>query len=140
MVSVDDFLNQWLNEFPSRKSWRLKYSVSVTGRRERHWSDRSEFASISITIDPAENFEVVDRVPCRGEIEALRVGWPATVIFGLLDVLMTTESYPLYKVRVTLNDAAYHVTDSTEIAFREAARDAGRRIVERIGADGLTLT
>jgi hypothetical protein len=136
---VDDFLRQWLNGLPSRKSWRLKRPVSVTGRREKHWSDRSEYASISITIDPAEHFEVVDRVPCRSEIEALRIGWPQPIIFGLLDVLMTMESYPLYKVRVTLNDAAYHDTDSTEIAFREAARDAGRRIVERIGEDSLTL-
>jgi hypothetical protein len=78
-------------------------------------------------------------VPCRSEIEALQAGWPQPIIFGLPDVLMTMESYPLYKVRVTLNDAAYHDTDSTEIAFREAARDAGRRIVELIGAEGLTV-
>ena len=92
-----------------------------------------------MTIDPAEHFEVIDRVPCRREIEALRVGWPQVVVFGLLDVLMTMESHPLYRVRVTLNDAAYHHTDSTEIALREAGRDAGHKVVERVGADGLTL-
>jgi hypothetical protein len=136
---MNDFLKQWLNGLSNRQSWTLKRSVSVTGRREKHWRGKSEFASVSLTIDPAEHFEVVDRAPCRSEIEALGVGWPQPVIFGLLDVLMMMESYPLYKVRVTLSDAAYHHTDSTEIAFREAARDAGRRIVELIGADGLTL-
>ena len=85
---MNDFLKQWLNGLPDRQSWRLKRSVSVTGRREKHWRDRSEFASISMTLDPANDFEVVDRVPCRMEMEALRVGWPQTVVFGLLDVLM----------------------------------------------------
>ncbi len=92
-----------------------------------------------MTLDPANDFEVVDRVPCRMEMEALRVGWPQTVVFGLLDVLMMMESHPLYKVRVTLKDVAYHDTDSTETALREAGRDAGRKVVERIVADGLTL-
>jgi hypothetical protein len=136
---MNDFLTQWLNGLLSRQSWKLKRSVSVTGRREKDWGGRSEFASVSLTIDPAEHFEVVDRVPCRSEIEALNVGWPQTVAFGLLDVLMTMESHPLYKVRVTLVDAAYHQTDSTEIALREAGKDAGRKLVERLGVDGLTL-
>ena len=90
-----------------------------------------------MTLDPADRFEVVDRVPCGSEIDALGVGWPQTVVYGLLDVLMTMESHPLYNVRVTLTDAAYHHTDSTEIALREAGRDAGRKIIEQIGADGL---
>ena len=89
----------------------------MTGQREKHWRDTPEFASISLTIDPAEHFEVIDIVQCRKEIEALRVGWPQAVVYGLLDVLMMMESHPLYKVRVTLNDAAYHHTDSTEIAL-----------------------
>lgn len=111
----------------------------MTGQRERHWRERSEFASVSMMIEPAEHFEVIDRVPCSREIEALGVGWPQSVVFGLLDVLMTMESHPLYKVRVTLKDAAYHETDSTEIALREAGRDAGRKIVKQIGADDLSL-
>ena len=136
---MNDFLKQWLNGLPNRQSWTLTRSVSVTGHREKHWRDSSEFASVSLTIDPADHFEVVDRVPSCTEIEALGVGWPQTVVFGLLDVLMTMESHPLYNVRVTLNDAAYHQTDSTEIALREAGKDAGRNFVERLGADGLTL-
>jgi hypothetical protein len=136
---MGDLLSQWLNELPSRQSWTLTRSVSVTGRREKHWRERSEFASVSLTFDPAEHFEVVDRVPCRSEIEALNIGWPQTVVYGLLDVLMTMESHPLYKVRVTLTDAAYHHTDSTEIALREAGKDAARSFVERLGEDGLTL-
>jgi hypothetical protein len=43
----------------------------------------------------------------------------------------------LYKVRVTLNDAPCHHADSTEIALREAGRDAWHKVVKRIGADSL---
>jgi hypothetical protein len=88
-------------------------------------------------ISPAEELDVVDNVPCRKELEVLGVAWPLCVVFGLLDVLMFAEFGPLYKIRVTLDDAAYHEVDSSESAFREAGRDAGRKVIEIVTRDRL---
>ena len=90
-----------------------------------------------MTISPAEELDVADNVPCRKELEALGVAWPQCVVFGLLDVLMFAEFGSLYKIRITLDDAAYHEVDSSENAFREASRGAGRTLIESVTRDRL---
>lgn len=50
---------------------------------------------------------------------------------------MFAEFGPLYKLRITQDDAEYHEVDSSEDASREAGRDAGRNIVEAVKRDGL---
>ena len=62
---------------------------------------------------------------------------PQCVVFGMLDVVMLAEFGPLYKIRITLDDAAYHEVDSSENAFREAGRNAGRKIIETATRDRL---
>ena len=50
---------------------------------------------------------------------------------------MFAELGPLYKTRITLDDAAYHEVDSSENAFPEADRDAGRNLIETVTRDRL---
>jgi len=90
-----------------------------------------------MTTSPAEELDVVDNVPCRKELEALGVRMAPVCRFGLLDVLMFAEFGSLYKIRITLDDAAYHEVDSSESAFREAGRDAGRNVIETVTRDRL---
>jgi translation elongation factor EF-G len=59
------------------------------------------------------------------------------VVSGLLDIVMFVDFGPLYKIRVTMDDAAYHEVDSSENGFREAGRDAGRNLVEIPRSDRL---
>ena len=90
-----------------------------------------------MTTSPAEELDVVDNVPCRKELQALGVAWSQCVVFGLLDVVMFAEFGSLHKIRITLDDAAYHEVDSSENAFREASRDAGRKVIEMVTRDRL---
>jgi hypothetical protein len=114
-----------------RDSKRLTVPVNVIGEREKLGS-RSEFARVQVSIYPAEVFGVDDVVAERNELESLSVGWPEPVIFGLLDVLILADSGPFYKVRIVLEKVWYHEADSSRGAFREAGRDAGRRIIQTI--------
>ena len=90
-----------------------------------------------MTISPAEELDVIDNVPFRKELEALGVAWPRCVVFGMLDVVMFAEFGSLSKIRITLEDAAYHEVDSSENAFREAGRDAGRNVIDTMRRDRL---
>jgi hypothetical protein len=56
------------------------------------------------------------------------------VILGLLDALINADVRPLRKICVTLEHVWYHEADSTQTAFRNAGRDAGRKIIEAIEA------
>jgi len=132
-----NYLDLWIANLRQRNSVRLTQAITVVGQREKHFGPRSEFARVVLTISPAEELDVVDNVRYRKELEALGVAWPQCVVFGLLDVVMFTEFGPLYKIRITLDDAAYHEVDSSENAFREAGRDAGRKAIETVTRDRL---
>jgi len=134
---MNSYLDRWTASLLLPASARLTQGISVVGHRETHFEPRSEFARVVMTVNPAEEFDVVDNVACRKELEALGVAWPMCVVFGLLDVVMFAEFGPLYKMRVTLDDAAYHHIDSSENAFREAGRDAGRNVIEVAKRDRL---
>ena len=129
---MKNYLSLWGGKIPERDSIRLPTPVRVIGEREKHFGPKSEFARVQLTVHPASGFEVDDSVEERSELERLGVGWPDATIFGLLDVLMLAESGPLYKVRVVLEKVWYHEIDSSQVAFRHAGRDAGRKIIEEI--------
>lgn len=132
-----NYFDLWISDLRERTSVHLARPIAVEGHRERHIGPRWEFAKVVMTISPAEELEVYDHVPCRNELEALGVAWPRCVAFGLLDVLMFAEFGALHKIRITLDDAAYHEVDSSEKAFREAGRDAGLRVIEAVTRDRL---
>ena len=89
-----------------------------------------------MTLSPAEELDVVDNVPCRKELEALGVAWPQCVVFGMLDAVMLAEFGPLYKIRITLDDAAYHEVDSSETpSVRQVALQDVRLSRRRRGID-----
>jgi|ERR1022692_700260 translation elongation factor EF-G len=131
------YLDLWIANLRQENSVRLTQAITVVGHREKPRGPHSEFARVVMTISPAEELDVVDNVPCRKELEALGVAWPQSVVFGLLDVVMFAEFGPLYKIRITLDDAAYHEVDSSENAFREAGRDAARNAIETVTRDRL---
>ena len=137
MQTMKNYLELWVGGLLQRNSVRLQQGITIVGHRDKHLGPRSEFARVVMTINPAEEFDVVDNVPCRNELESLGVAWPMGVVFGLLDVLMFSGFGPLYKIKVTLDDAAYHDVDSSENAFREAGRDAGRNLIEVVKRDRL---
>jgi translation elongation factor EF-G len=129
---VKNYLDLWDEAWRKQESLALPTAVSVIGEREKHFGSKSEFARIRLTAYPAEAFEVEDRVTKKDDLEKLNVGWPDCAIFGLLDELMLSEPAPLYKVRVVLEEAWYHEAGSSRSAFRQAGRDAGRKIMEAI--------
>ena len=129
---MKDYLALWGEGLPERASIRLTTPLTVVGERKKIVRPKAEFARVRLTVHPAPAFEVEDSVAEKAELERLGVGWPDAVIFGLLDVLMRSEPGPLYTVRVVLEHVWYHHVDSSEVAFRHAGRDAGRRIIEGI--------
>jgi len=132
---MKDYLSLWAEGLPNQHSRLLSAPITVLGKRIRQLGPRSEFAKVQLTVHPSDLLEVIDRVAERSELEKLGVGWPDCAIFGLLDALMFTESGPIYKVRVVLEQVWYHETDSSWQAFRQAGRDAGRKMLDAIGDD-----
>jgi hypothetical protein len=108
----------------------LKFPVSATGVCDKHLGPTSAFAKITLRIEPAASFEVVDDLP--EDEEFLKGGYLDWAVFGLLDALMLAESGPISAIHIVVTEAEYSRVDSSQMAFRWAGRDAGNRIIESI--------
>jgi hypothetical protein len=124
---MHDYLKLWADDFSKRTPLQLKAALNISGGRDKHLGPRAEYAKIKLRAEPAEIFEVVDLVPPNEDLTS--VGYPDWVIFGLLDVLMVAESAPLTAIRIVLEEAEYHPIHSSRMAFRQAGRDAGGKII-----------
>jgi hypothetical protein len=122
------YLELWFETLLKRPSPPLTFVVTVAGECDKHLGPTWQFARIKVSIEPATRFEVVDLVPNNEELR--RSGYPDWAIFGLLDVLVLSDSFPIDKVRIVLAEADYSAVESSPMAFREAGRESGRKILE----------
>lgn len=127
---MKDYLALWRDGLPKLHSSSLEYRVSATGVCDRHLGGHWAFATITLTVEPASSFEVVDELPEDEEFR--KEGFLDWSIFGLIDVLMLAGPGPIQNVRVNLDAAEYSRVDSSRMAFRWAGRDAGRKILSAI--------
>jgi hypothetical protein len=125
---MKDYLKLWHQELLAFNSLILKSRMTVIGERNKHLGPRWEFARIQVSVEPALSFEVIEAAPTTEEIR--QEGYIDWAILGLLDVLMVAESTPLKNIRVTVDKIELHAVDSSQMAFRHAGRDAGRKIIE----------
>ncbi len=127
---MKDYLTLWGKELQEQYSFPVDRTVIVVGERDRHLGPRWEKAKVQVTVEPATVFEVIDAAPDDKELQ--KFGYPDWVVFGPLDVLMVAFSSPVRNVRIILEKAEYDPVDSSAMAFRQAGRDAGRKIIEAL--------
>jgi hypothetical protein len=125
---MKDYLRLWAEGFLELSPGYIKHRVSVVGERNQVLGPRIEAAKFNVTVEPSETFEVVNLVP---ETEVLKgAGFPDWAIFGILDVLLVADFGPLREVRIILEEVGYDEISSSPMAFRQAGRDAGRKIMK----------
>jgi elongation factor G len=109
---------------PYRETIRKK--VTVEGRHKKQTGGHGQYGHVKIEFEPAEtdDFEFDEKV-FGGAVP--KQYFPA-VEKGLREALSkgVLAGYPVVKLRATLLDGSYHDVDSSEMAFKLAARLAYR--------------
>jgi len=124
------YLERWFETLIKKPSPPLMFVVTATGECDKHLGPTWQFARIKVSIEPATRFEVVDLVPNSEELRSS--GYPDWAIFGLLDVLVLSDSFPTDKIRIVLTEADYNAVESSPMAFRQAGRESARKILEAL--------
>ncbi len=125
-----NYLTKWFDEVQSRHSMSLSSSVTVSGVRDQHMGPRWERAKIEVRAEPAASFDVRFG-PDIDQSDTTRMFLEAA-LFGLLDILLVYRTYPLRNVRITLTRCEIDPVDSSQMAFRQAGRDAGMKIISAL--------
>jgi len=124
------YLQLWFETLLKKPSAPLTFVATATGECDKHLGPTWQFARIKVRIEPAARFEVADLVPNNEELRGS--GYPDWAIFGLLDVLVLSDSFPIDKVRIVLTEADYNAVESSPMAFREAGRESAREILQAL--------
>jgi elongation factor G len=119
---------------------RVPYRETITGvaeaegRHKKQSGGHGQFGVCTLRVEPLERgagFEFVDKVVGgaipKQFIPAVRKGIEETMADG------GAHGYPVVDVRVTCLDGKYHPVDSSEMAFKAAARLAFREAVAQAG-------
>ena len=104
----------------------IRKSVDQEGRHKKQTGGHGQFADVKIIFEPigdsVTEFEFVDKVVGgtvpRNFIPSVEKGLRENLPKGVL------AGYPMFGLRATLYDGGYHPVDSSEMAFKTAARIA----------------
>ena len=109
-------------------------SADAEGKHKKQSGGHGQFGVCHIVLRPAargEGFEFVDRVKGgsipRGFIPAVEKGVVETMAEGGM------RGFPVVDVEVTVDDGKYHAVDSSEMAFKLAARAGFKAAFEQAG-------
>ncbi len=107
----------------------IRQTIKAEGRHKKQSGGHGQFGHCWIEFEPIEgDFEFVDKivggVVPRQFIPAVEKGLRENLNRGVV------AGYPLVGVRATLYDGSYHAVDSSEMAFKTAARLAMRKMAD----------
>ncbi len=107
----------------------IRKSVKQQGRHKKQSGGHGQFGDVWIEFEPitdgSADFEFVDKVVGgvvpRNFIPSVEKGLRENLVKGVL------AGYPMIGLRATLYDGSYHPVDSSEMAFKTAARIAYKK-------------
>ncbi|MBQ9306809.1 MAG: elongation factor G [Clostridia bacterium] len=107
----------------------IRKTVSVQGRHKKQSGGHGQFGDVWIEFSPITDsdtdFEFVDAVVGgavpRNFIPSVEKGLRENIVHGVL------AGYPMVHLRAKLYDGSYHPVDSSEMAFKTAARIAYKK-------------
>ena len=116
-------------KIPYRES--IRKTIKVQGRHKKQTGGHGQFGDVWIEFSPAEegvDFEFIDAVVGgvvpRNFIPSVEKGLRENISKGVL------AGYPMYGLRAKLYDGSYHPVDSSEMAFKTAARIAYKKCID----------
>lgn len=127
------YMERWCQGMLTGSSTRLSRRAEAWGEFHHH-SGITRYGRVKIAIGPGDALEVVDKIP-REKANYLRQydfypGHSDQIVWGVLDVLMICYGSPCRTFRLVVLGVDFDEVISVPAAYRMAARQAARRIVE----------
>ena len=108
-----NFLTKWFDDLQCEAVFVWKKSVIVKGTCNMHVGPSIRYASLTIEFSPSIQFVVDDILSIDIRSLLLQRDWYRYIVFGVLDVMLTTPISPLRNFKMTINQIDYN-----EIEFK----------------------
>ena len=111
---------------------RLREEARATEEWKR-FTGRNHFAKLTLLASPAESFSL-QSAPAAWPSEADREEYEPYIVDGVLSELMLGPGFPVLGLRVVVESAVTHETESNGLSFFQAAKLATAKLLA--GASG----
>jgi hypothetical protein len=134
-MSEMDYVQLWYQDWSMshRPDSLIKRAGEAWGVFHKHTGPSIKYGKVKIAISPGADLEVVDA------LDQAKSDWLKAndcfdqITFGVLDVMLTMLP-PINQFKMIILDADYDEVQSVPIAFRLAAREAARKILDEQGS------
>lgn len=126
-----NYLEKWASEVIKRPPLEIKKEIIVEGIQKKHLGPRLEYAIIELKVEPSNCFEVEFSENLK-TLDNNTKEFIEEAIYGILDVVLVAKSFPIKNIKINFLSVDIHPVDSNKMAFRNAGRDAGQKIIEKI--------
>lgn len=122
-----NYFEEWFTGLTDTKLYNpIKQRATATGEYNKHAGPAIRYARVTIALEPGSNFQVVDKLDTGLSDYLKQQEYFTPIIFGVLDVALTSYSVPINAFALTIIDVNYDEINLSPIAFRLAAREACR--------------
>lgn len=127
------YLEKWFENKNNQKSLKLLDKLYVEGLFDKHLGPMMSYAKVNVLIEPADRFlvEYDLGIDINDEITELL----SYAIFGIIDIFLNLEPYPLKNVKVILEKYELDPINSSLMSFRNAGRNVGEQVKEKLAQD-----
>src|SRR6266498_4691454 len=124
MNEISNEIQQWITRKFSRRQARLREAAIATYTYRKYPSPRIIFGEVTLSANPSDTFSFTSKVtwPEHDNCEDL-------VVDGILDVLISSDFYPVVGANFTLEKIGWHEIESVPVAYYFAAREATKQIL-----------
>jgi hypothetical protein len=126
-MPYENIRQRWFENLLRSKGISPTGSITVEGRIDKHVGPQMVFAEIKVAIGVSQEFSVFNEVEMTDDLIAEK--FPEYVIFGILDVLMTSDLVCTDRLQLTIKGVKTSPIDTSPLVFREAGRDAARNFL-----------
>jgi hypothetical protein len=125
-----DYFAMWVKNIETSSGINWRRAVDARGECRRHTGPSTWFAAVRIEISPDSKFNVEEKLEAAILARMIEEGWRDQIILGVLDITFTHLVAPLRDFKLTILDIEFNDVESTPKAFRLAAREATKKILE----------
>lgn len=126
------YLESWYQNLLTQTSGAFDREGEAWGECNKHMGPSFRHAKVKLRLSPSNDMEVQSQVDPETSDNLRRNGYNDYIVFGVLDVMLTHSVAPYRLFKLTILAAEIDAVESTQLAFRLAARDAAAKILANL--------
>ena len=124
-------LSHWLTSFENLPPVGVQGRHHVQGLCKKATGGRFLFAKVGLEFSPSNELIFEVSLPESLKQRCQQENWLDAIYYGVLDIMLARSATPITRFKCVLDNLEFHEIDSSQQAFRLAARYATEEFIKQ---------